>query len=171
MTEQQLQARKTRNIKRYWAFIKHMLKVNPPATHGFNQQKRVINGVFYDAHHIIPQELGGTNAAWNLVMLTKKQHLFAHNILNRIFNRPNEIIKRLDYVANINDMYLMKTHGKVSIPKWLNTVKNQELADVARKFSCGRIDRKTALIVLNEFVKRGAFAEFHKAKTVEKKKK
>ena len=73
MTEQQLQARKTRNIKRYWAFIKHMLKVNPPATHGFNQQKRVINGVFYDAHHIIPQELGGTNAAWNLVMLPASQ--------------------------------------------------------------------------------------------------
>lgn len=171
MTEQQLQARKNRNIQRYWNFIRHVLKNSPAATNNFKAQKRVISGVFYDVHHIIPLELGGTNAPWNLVLLTKKQHLFAHNILNRIFDRPKEVIKRLDYVANINDMYLMKTHSKVSILKWLNTVKNRELAETCTKFCTGRLDRKTALIVLNEFVKRGMFAEFHKAKPEEKKKK
>ena len=171
MTEQEKQSRKQRNIRRYWNFIRETLKTAPQVTNNFAAQKRVINGVFYDVHHIIPKELGGSNSSWNLILLTKKQHLFAHNILNRIFDRPNEIIKRLDYVANINEMYLMKTHNKVSILKWLNTVKNRELAETVTKFCTGRLDRKTALIVLNEFVKRGMFAEFHKAKPEEKKKK
>lgn len=72
MTEQQLQARKQRNIRRYWNFIKYTLKHSPEATNNFKAQKRVINGVYYDVHHIIPQELGGTNASWNLILLTKK---------------------------------------------------------------------------------------------------
>lgn len=169
MTEKELQARKRRNIKRYWNFIRTTLMTSPAATKNFAAQQRVINGVFYDVHHIIPKELGGSNSPWNLILLTKKQHLFAHNILNRIFDRPKEIIGNLDQVANVNDIYLMKTHPKVNIAKWLNTVKNQELAYVLKKFANGQVDRKTCVKLLNEFVKLGKLAEYRKVPEEKKK--
>lgn len=169
MTEQEKQSRKQRNIRRYWNFIRETLKTAPQATSNFAAQKRVINGVFYDVHHIIPKELGGSNSSWNLILLTKKQHLFAHNILNRIFDRPNEIIGNLDRVANVNDIYLMNTHPKVNVAKWLTTVKNQELAFVLKKFANGQVDRKTCIKLINEFVKLGKLSEYRKA-PVEKQK-
>ena len=171
MTEQEKQSRKQRNIKRYWKFISEVLKTAPPATQNFAAQKRVINGVFYDVHHIIPKELRkeSSNASWNLILLTKKQHLLAHNILNRIFDRPNEIINHLDRVAYVNDVYLMNNHPKVNVAKWLTTVKNQELAYVLKKFANGQVDRKTCIKLINEFVKLGKLSEYHKAPEETKK--
>jgi len=160
-----------RNLRRYWNFIKHVLKTNPAVTTNFKAAKRVIGGIYYDVHHIIPLEMGGTNSSWNLVYLSKKQHLFAHNILNRIFGRHNEVIKRLDYITYINDIYLMERHAKVSIQKWLNGVKNQRLAQTLRPLTTGKLDRKSCLMVLKEFVKCGAMSEYHKAEPKKEKKK
>lgn len=164
MTEQQIHARKQRNIQRYWKFIRAVLKTSPAVTRCFNKQSRVIGKLCYDVHHIIPKELGGTDAHWNLVLLTKKQHMLAHNILNRVFGRQNEVINHLDSLASVNTVRQLKVYGKnVSITKWLNTVKNRELASKIRTIiEQNQIGHKQALSLLESLAKVGAFSQVNR---------
>lgn len=39
-----------------------------------------------ELHHIVPKSEGGTNDKSNLVRLTIKEHIFAHQLLARIYN-------------------------------------------------------------------------------------
>jgi hypothetical protein len=48
------------------------------------KQKQNIKG-YYETHHIIPKALGGTNEKSNLIKLTAYEHLFAHELLARIY--------------------------------------------------------------------------------------
>lgn len=48
---------------------------------------------YVEKHHIIPVALGGSNAKWNLVLLTAREHYIAHLLLfkhYRIFGTPKE---------------------------------------------------------------------------------
>ena len=55
------------------------------------------NGVYYEAHHIIPKSLGGdglvTQDKWhpNIVLLTDKEHFLAHRLLCKIYPNNNEL--------------------------------------------------------------------------------
>lgn len=44
-------------------------------------REKTKNGVYYEKHHIIPRSLGGDNKKENLVLLTAKEHFFAHLLL------------------------------------------------------------------------------------------
>lgn len=40
--------------------------------------------VYYEAHHIIPRALGGSDDPGNLVLLTAREHIFCHRLLTRM---------------------------------------------------------------------------------------
>lgn len=48
------------------------------------RENRSKNTGIYDAHHIIPKSLGGTNRAENMVLLTPKEHFLVHRLLYRL---------------------------------------------------------------------------------------
>jgi len=42
-------------------------------------------GVYYEAHHIVPKCLGGKNTKSNLILLTAKEHFLCHWLLHRLY--------------------------------------------------------------------------------------
>jgi len=51
--------------------------------------RKKIEGVYYEKHHILPKSLGGSNNNDNLILLTPKEHLFAHLLLAKIHSDVN----------------------------------------------------------------------------------
>lgn len=49
--------------------------------------------VCYERHHIIPKSLGGLDLSDNLVLLTPREHLFAHLCLVKIYPNNHSMIK------------------------------------------------------------------------------
>lgn len=47
---------------------------------------------YYEKHHIVPKSLGGQNKKDNLVLLTYREHIIAHKLLIRIYNRNQKMI-------------------------------------------------------------------------------
>lgn len=45
-------------------------------------------GVIKDNHHIIPKHMGGVNKPFNLIYLTKDEHIHAHELLYDTFKHP-----------------------------------------------------------------------------------
>ena len=38
-------------------------------------------GIYYESHHIVPKCLNGSNASYNLVLLTGREHFVCHYFL------------------------------------------------------------------------------------------
>lgn len=47
---------------------------------------------YYEKHHIVPKHCGGTNEITNLIRLTYRQHILAHLLLYRKYNRLGDLI-------------------------------------------------------------------------------
>lgn len=47
-----------------------------------------ITGCGFERHHIVPKSLGGSNAKSNIVVLTPREHCFAHMLLARMYSGP-----------------------------------------------------------------------------------
>lgn len=45
------------------------------------KDREILDGVYYEIHHIIPRSEGGTNEKTNLVHLTPREHYIAHLLL------------------------------------------------------------------------------------------
>ena len=52
----------------------------------------VIQGTYYEKHHIIPKSHGGSDEADNLVLLTYRQHVFAHRLLWKAYGKPGDLM-------------------------------------------------------------------------------
>lgn len=62
------------------------------------------DGVYYERHHILPTSLGGNNDKSNLVLLTPKEHYFAHLLLTNCFDNTKEKKKMIFAFWNmVND--------------------------------------------------------------------
>lgn len=90
--------------------------------------------------------------------------MLAHNILNRVFDRQNEVVNNLDSLACFNTVRQLKVYGKtVSITKWLNTVKNRELANkMSTIIVQNQVGHKQAMSLLESLAKVGAFSRVNK---------
>lgn len=62
-----------------------------------SQQRDKIKGDNHQFHHVVPRSLGGTNDKENIVMLTYKEHKFAHHLLIKITEGPNKYKMMLAY--------------------------------------------------------------------------
>lgn len=50
----------------------------------------IINGIYYETHHIIPKSLGGSDELSNLVSLTAKEHFVCHHLLVKMTENDNK---------------------------------------------------------------------------------
>lgn len=66
--------------------------------------------VYYEAHHIIPKCLGGSDEDENLVLLTAREHYLCHKILFRLY--PNNTKLAFAYQCMI---YLKKDDRKIKL--------------------------------------------------------
>lgn len=93
-------------IKRYVSYVRrHSI---PRQQHGHN-------------HHIIPRCLGGSDHKLNMVRLTKKTHLNAHQMLSDIFTRHQGLYNAvlllsgtkdiIDYEIDDNEICLVDNNG------------------------------------------------------------
>lgn len=49
-------------------------------------ERDIEDNEYYEIHHILPKSLGGTDSKDNLIKLTYSDHIFAHELLARIYN-------------------------------------------------------------------------------------
>lgn len=50
---------------------------------------------YFEAHHVVPKSLGGTNSKTNLVLLTGREHFLCHFLLTKMFQRQSNNHKRM----------------------------------------------------------------------------
>jgi hypothetical protein len=46
---------------------------------------------YFEKHHVVPKCLGGTNDASNIILLSAKEHFFAHKLLTRIYPKARGV--------------------------------------------------------------------------------
>lgn len=81
-------------LKVYNNFIKSRLK------RGLDKSK--LSG-YYEKHHILPKYMGGENKDSNYVLLTYREHIFAHKLLCRIYpDEPGNFISLYAILINTN---------------------------------------------------------------------
>lgn len=51
-----------------------------------------VNFVYYEAHHILPKCLGGSNDKTNLVLLTPREHFVCHQLLVKIYPGNHKLV-------------------------------------------------------------------------------
>lgn len=63
-------------------------------------QERVKDGsIYYEEHHIQPRCLSGSDDKENLVLLTAKEHYFAHHLLHKIYKENKSLFLAYHYMA------------------------------------------------------------------------
>ena len=58
------------------------------------------DGIYYEAHHIVPRCMGGGSDKTNLVKLTAKEHFIAHKLLVEIYPTNGKLIHAYWLMAN-----------------------------------------------------------------------
>lgn len=69
--------------------------------------------IYYELHHIIPKSFGGKNNKENLILLTLREHIFAHLLL--YFINKNDAIKKFKMLSSINVIVNGDCHKKCSL--------------------------------------------------------
>jgi hypothetical protein len=65
-------------------------------------QSRPIPDCYTERHHVVPRCLGGSDEATNLVVLTAREHCFAHLLLARIHG--GKLWHAANLMANVHNM-------------------------------------------------------------------
>lgn len=60
-------------------------------------------GSYYEAHHIVPKCLGGTDDKSNIVLLTAKEHFVAHRVLIRVYPGDSKIAYAYIMMCRMNN--------------------------------------------------------------------
>ena len=60
-------------------------------------------GTYYEAHHIIPKCMGGTDDPSNIVLLTAKEHFVAHRLLIRVYPGDSKIAYAYIMMCRMNN--------------------------------------------------------------------
>lgn len=63
-----------------------------------NKVRGLKKEVGYEVHHIIPRSLGGGNSKSNLVKLNKREHVFAHWLLTKLYPYSKEMKSALHFM-------------------------------------------------------------------------
>lgn len=94
---------------------------------------KVLGGVYYENHHILPRCLGGDNSKFNLVLLTAREHFVCHKLLIEIY--PND--KNL-----IHAIWLMVTNNRVKVSsREFERIKLENAIELSKKYT-GRKNSK-----------------------------
>ena len=93
-----------------------------------NRQKS--GDVYYEAHHIIPRCLGGSNNKDNLVFLTAREHFLCHWLLHEIYPNNGKLLLAFDMMCKVKDKnqdrYIPSSriveYAKISASKYKKTI-------------------------------------------------
>jgi hypothetical protein len=111
-------------------------------------------GEYFEAHHILPQSLGGNNSPNNLILLTAREHFIAHILLAKIYKDSNNRHKML--TAVIRMAQTSKTHNQ-------NRYFNSRLYEMIRK----DFSREISLRMTKNNPSKNGLSEEHKKKISE----
>lgn len=82
-----------------------------------------LRAVDWNIHHIIPKFNGGSDADWNMIALTMKEHLLAHMLIGKVWpNAKNGQTKNINHTIkkikakNLSQNY--RAQAKVIIKKY-----------------------------------------------------
>lgn len=70
-----------------------------------NRKKK--NGIYYEAHHIVPKCLGGAGSYYkdkshsNIVLLTGREHFLAHRLLCKMYPKNSKLVYALWSMCNL----------------------------------------------------------------------
>lgn len=109
---------------------------------GSEDRKKIKGGIYYEAHHIIPKCMGGSNDKSNLIILTAKEHYMAHRLLCVIYPDNNKL--RFALWAMINGLSSSKKRHTLScqiyaqlkedvIKRFSHTKKGRPLSEIHKK--------------------------------------
>jgi len=59
------------------------------------KNRKLVEGVYYEKHHILPKSMGGKNNKCNLVNLTPKEHYVVHHLLTKMCEGDNS--RKMNY--------------------------------------------------------------------------
>lgn len=120
-----------------------------------SEKRKKNHGVYYEAHHIVPRSLGGSNKNSNMVLLTAREHFVIHKCLPLIYIKEDNLnayhkmvhaLNRFLYSKNSNSykitsrdyVKIKEAHG-VSISKALTGIvrsaeTKQKVSDGLKKY-------------------------------------
>lgn len=113
------------NKKRYQKIYNDL--ISKAKSRGLN--KSLLDG-YYEKHHIVPKCLGGTNDKENLVLLTAREHLVAHELLQRIYPNNLKIITALHAMLTGNTTGTAKRFSEIS-----SHISTKRIAEIREEFS------------------------------------
>ncbi len=106
---------------------------------------RTVENVYVEKHHIVPQSMGGTNDATNIVKLTAKEHFVAHHLLWKI-HRNREMVHAFMLMCNI------KRDGiKYSVSAKEYQLLKEDNRKFRSEFMTGRIGNNTGRVLSQEW--------------------
>lgn len=106
---------------------------------------RTVENVYVEKHHIVPQSMGGTNDATNIVKLTAKEHFVAHHLLWKI-HRNREMVHAFMLMCNI------KRNGiKYSVSAKEYQLLKEDNRKFRSEFMTGRIGNNTGRVLSQEW--------------------
>lgn len=147
-----------------------------------NLEDQTIKDEYFEYHHIIPKHKGGTNDESNLIKLTYRQHILAHLLLYRIYNRPEDLAayrlmrgiscnKKQEIGKMIGEKHKQSGHiyklgNKNKQTNWINNIKTKDSLSKGGKVA-GRIAKETGQILsirTTEYCRQGGVTQGNKAK-------
>lgn len=76
--------------------------------------RKVVEGVYYEKHHIQPKSLGGRNTKDNLVYLTGREHYVAHLLLLKMCvekKSTGKMVAAFKYMSNVRNNYTQRRYN------------------------------------------------------------
>lgn len=106
------------------------------------KQRKLIDGEYYEVHHITPISMGGTNEKSNLIRLTAREHFIAHWLLWRIY-RNKEMAFAFFCLAHMNKnkkIISSRAYEECKLARRPFIVENNKKYHKGKKLSKERID-------------------------------
>lgn len=66
------------------------------------RNRKLIEGEYYEKHHITPKSIGGDDSPDNLISLTSREHYIAHWLLTKIYKNTWKILFAFFQMAKMN---------------------------------------------------------------------
>ena len=91
---------------------------------------------YYEAHHILPQSLGGSNKKENIVLLTPREHFICHVLLVKMYATDSNAYRRM-----LHALMLMKggnSHQSRYIGSKLYESMKLKYSEVQRQYRLGK---------------------------------
>jgi hypothetical protein len=127
------------------------------------KNRPLIDGEYYENHHIIPRSMGGTNDKENLIKLTAREHFIAHWLLWRIHR--NHVMARAFFLmaSGISSTGKRMVYSSIAYSE-AKHAKSLAVSALNRIIKKGHIKSEETLKKISDALKGKSKSEEHKKK-------